>query len=272
MGSSGSRPKRCAAVSDASAKAVHESPPPCGCATCCSWPGRSKYDGRVEHRLPPVDAAPEASPPDADDRADGSCGAPSSHCGSGPPPVPQLSTDLEAVRAVRRARSGHERLLTISFALCALALGGATAAAADGSWGPWEPTFQGPISVPAGAVCPFAVSAEPVRVDLAVRYHYDETGAIDATSSRARSSPGSRTSTRGRASSAASPASAASCRMPTVPTTPSSRAGPALHGERRQPVERAPAPDRLHRPARIADGSEDGSRFERGEDLCQTLA
>jgi hypothetical protein len=60
--------------------------------------------------------------------------------------------------------------------------------------------------------------------------------------------------------------------MPTVPTTPSSRAGPALHGERRQPVERAPAPDRLHRPARIADGSEDGSRFERGEDLCQTLA
>jgi hypothetical protein len=73
-----------------------------------------------------------------------------------------------------------KRLLTISFALCALALGGASAAAADGSWGPWEPTFQGPISVPAGVVCTFAVSAEPVREDLAVRYHYDETGAIDA--------------------------------------------------------------------------------------------
>jgi hypothetical protein len=62
----------------------------------------------------------------------------------------------------------------------ARALGAAQAAAADGSWGPWEPTFQGPISVPAGAVCPFAVSAGPVHEDLAVRYHYEDTGAIDA--------------------------------------------------------------------------------------------
>jgi hypothetical protein len=73
-----------------------------------------------------------------------------------------------------------KRLVTISFALCALALGAATAAAADGSWGSWEPTFQGPISVPEGVVCPFAVSAEPIREDLAVRYHYDTSGAIDA--------------------------------------------------------------------------------------------
>jgi hypothetical protein len=75
-----------------------------------------------------------------------------------------------------------KRLVTISFALCALALalGGATAAAADGTWGRWEPTFQGPISVPAGVVCPFAVSAEPVQEDLAVRYHYDDSGAVDA--------------------------------------------------------------------------------------------
>ena len=73
-----------------------------------------------------------------------------------------------------------KRLVTISLALCALALGAATAAAADGSWGRWEPTFQGAFTVPAGAVCPFAVSAEPIREDLAVRYHYDDTGAVDA--------------------------------------------------------------------------------------------
>jgi hypothetical protein len=72
------------------------------------------------------------------------------------------------------------RLATISLALCALALGAATAAAADGSWGSWEPTFQGPITVPAGTVCPFAVSAEPVREDLAVRYHFDASGSVDA--------------------------------------------------------------------------------------------
>jgi hypothetical protein len=73
-----------------------------------------------------------------------------------------------------------KRLVIVSLAFCALALGASQAAAADGSWGSWEPTFQGPISVDAGVVCPFAVSAEPVHEDLAVRYHYDETGAIDA--------------------------------------------------------------------------------------------
>ena len=73
-----------------------------------------------------------------------------------------------------------KRLVIVSLALCALALGAAHTAAADGSWGSWEPTFQGPISVPAGVVCPFAVSAEPVHEDLAVRYHYDETGGVDA--------------------------------------------------------------------------------------------
>jgi hypothetical protein len=36
------------------------------------------------------------------------------------------------------------------------------------------------VSIPAGVVCPFAVSAEPVHEDLAVRYHYDDTGAVDA--------------------------------------------------------------------------------------------
>jgi hypothetical protein len=72
-----------------------------------------------------------------------------------------------------------KRLVTISLAVCALALGAAQAAAAD-SWGSWEPTFQGPISVPAGVICPFAVSAEPVHEDLAVRYHYDGSGAVDA--------------------------------------------------------------------------------------------
>jgi hypothetical protein len=73
-----------------------------------------------------------------------------------------------------------KRLVITSLALCALALGAATAAAADGSWGSWEPTFQGPIGVPAGVVCPFAVSAEPVQEDLAVRYHFDDAGAVDA--------------------------------------------------------------------------------------------
>jgi hypothetical protein len=73
-----------------------------------------------------------------------------------------------------------KRLVTISLALCVLALGAATAAAADGSWGRWEPTSQGPVSLAAGAVCPFAVSADPVHQNLAVRYHYDASGAVDA--------------------------------------------------------------------------------------------
>jgi len=75
---------------------------------------------------------------------------------------------------------GMKRLIAISLALGVLALGAASAGAADGSWGSWEPTFQGPLSVPAGAVCLFAVSAEPVRENLAVRYHYDDTGTVDA--------------------------------------------------------------------------------------------
>jgi len=72
------------------------------------------------------------------------------------------------------------RLATISltaFALTLWLVGAATGA--SGSWGPWEPTYQGPITAPAGVVCPFAVSASPVREDLKVRYHYDEAGAID---------------------------------------------------------------------------------------------
>src|ERR671936_1512160 len=52
--------------------------------------------------------------------------------------------------------------------------------AADGNgYGPWEPTFQGPITAPAGVVCPFTVTAEPVREDLRVRYHYDAAGNVD---------------------------------------------------------------------------------------------
>jgi len=64
-----------------------------------------------------------------------------------------------------------------TFAL-ALAVAGTTAAA-GGSYGPWEGTFQGAITAPAGAVCPFAVTAAPVREDLRVRYHYDSTGNVD---------------------------------------------------------------------------------------------
>jgi hypothetical protein len=80
----------------------------------------------------------------------------------------------------KRHGQAMRRFVTISLALCVLALGAATAAAADGSWGSWEPTSQGPVGIPAGAVCPFAVAAEPVHQNLAVRYHYDASGAIDA--------------------------------------------------------------------------------------------
>jgi hypothetical protein len=74
-----------------------------------------------------------------------------------------------------------KRLVTVSIAALALALCAAGAASADGrSWSPWEPTFQGPISVPAGVVCTFAVSAEPVRQHMLIRYHYDDAGTIDA--------------------------------------------------------------------------------------------
>ena len=73
-----------------------------------------------------------------------------------------------------------KRLAALS--LCAFALmlvGAGTTAAADGSYGPWESTYQGPITAPAGAVCPFTVTAEPVREDLRVRYHYDSAGNVD---------------------------------------------------------------------------------------------
>jgi hypothetical protein len=66
-------------------------------------------------------------------------------------------------------------LSTIAFAC----VGVARTAAADGSYGPWQSTFQGPISAPAGSVCSFAVTAEPVREDLRFRYHYDSAGNVD---------------------------------------------------------------------------------------------
>lgn len=73
-----------------------------------------------------------------------------------------------------------KRLATVSLSVLALALAGAGATtAADGSYGPWEPTDQAPITAPAGVVCSFTVSAEPVRQDLRVRYHYDSAGNID---------------------------------------------------------------------------------------------
>ena len=73
-----------------------------------------------------------------------------------------------------------KRLAAVSFAVLVLAFAGARATgAADGSYGPWQPTYQGPITAPAGAVCSFTVSAEPVREDLRVRYHYDSAGNID---------------------------------------------------------------------------------------------
>lgn len=72
------------------------------------------------------------------------------------------------------------RLAALVVSVLALALGGvATAATGSGSYGPWEPTYQGPITAPAGAVCSFEVTAEPVREDLRVRYHYDAAGNVD---------------------------------------------------------------------------------------------
>jgi hypothetical protein len=73
-----------------------------------------------------------------------------------------------------------KRLAVIALAMLGLALGGAGAATgASGSWGPWQPTYQGPITAPAGVVCPFEVSAEPVRQSEQFRYHYDDTGSVD---------------------------------------------------------------------------------------------
>jgi hypothetical protein len=74
-----------------------------------------------------------------------------------------------------------KRLAAVFLSTFALALvgAGATSAADGNGYGPWEPTFQGPITAPAGVVCPFAVTAEPVREDLRVRYHYDAAGNVD---------------------------------------------------------------------------------------------
>jgi hypothetical protein len=69
-------------------------------------------------------------------------------------------------------------LLLLSF-LALAAAGVATAAPDEGSYGPWEPTYQGPITAPAGFVCSFEVTAEPVREHLLVRYHYDAAGNVD---------------------------------------------------------------------------------------------
>ncbi len=62
-----------------------------------------------------------------------------------------------------------------ALALCAVG----AASVGTGSWGSWEPTYQGPIVAPAGAVCAFPVSAEPVSQNLRLRYHFDEAGNAD---------------------------------------------------------------------------------------------
>jgi hypothetical protein len=66
-------------------------------------------------------------------------------------------------------------LTAFTLALCTAGAAGAGA----GSWSPWEPTFQGPIDVPAGVVCTFAISAEPVSQHMLIRYHYDDAGILD---------------------------------------------------------------------------------------------
>jgi hypothetical protein len=72
-----------------------------------------------------------------------------------------------------------KRLVTVMLAVVVACGAVGVATAAEDSWGPWEPTYQGPISVPAGLVCSFPVQADPVRQNLAVRYHYDEAGNPD---------------------------------------------------------------------------------------------
>ena len=73
-----------------------------------------------------------------------------------------------------------KRLMAASLTTFALALAAAgTTAAADGSYGPWQATYQGAITAPAGYVCAFTVTAEPIREDLRVRYHYDAAGNVD---------------------------------------------------------------------------------------------
>jgi hypothetical protein len=69
--------------------------------------------------------------------------------------------------------------LLLLFSTFGLAAVGAGAAAEGNGYGPWEATYQGPITAPAGAVCSFSVTASPVREDLRVRYHYDAAGNVD---------------------------------------------------------------------------------------------
>ncbi len=73
-----------------------------------------------------------------------------------------------------------KRLAAVLFGAFALGLAiVAGSSAAGNGYGPWESTDQGPITAPAGYVCPFTVTAEPVRQDLRIRYHYDAAGNID---------------------------------------------------------------------------------------------
>jgi hypothetical protein len=73
-----------------------------------------------------------------------------------------------------------KRLAAVLFGAFALGLAIVTGSSAAGNgYGPWESTYQGPITAPAGYVCPFTVTAEPVREDLRVRYHYDDAGNVD---------------------------------------------------------------------------------------------
>jgi hypothetical protein len=73
-----------------------------------------------------------------------------------------------------------KRVAALFATVAALAMTGVAAAAPDeGSYGPWQPTYQGAITAPAGAVCPFQVTASPVKEALTVRYHYDAAGNVD---------------------------------------------------------------------------------------------
>src|SRR5918911_4392833 len=77
----------------------------------------------------------------------------------------------------RRGGIGMKRLAARFFSVAALALAGAgTSSAADGSYGPWESTYQGPITAPAGVVCPFTVTAGAPRGKLRLPYHHHSAG------------------------------------------------------------------------------------------------
>jgi hypothetical protein len=69
--------------------------------------------------------------------------------------------------------------LLLLFSTLGLAAVGAGTAADGNGYGPWEAIEQAAITAPAGYVCPFQVTAEPVRQDIRVRYHYDSAGNVD---------------------------------------------------------------------------------------------